>query len=106
MRNGVFGYPAIERVVFGRPCTEALAEAAERNGAERVFFIASGTLFANNNPRGRLKAARGSRFAAVAGTTRATTLRVAIGDAATAAPRNGADVYPKGSHRYRRRGAQ
>ena len=92
MRNGVFGYPAIERVVFGRPCAETLAEEAVRIGAERVFFIASGTLFANTDLPGRLKAALGSRFAGVAGPIRAHTPRDDVVAAANAARAAGSDL--------------
>ncbi len=61
---GVFDTIAIERVVFGRPCPEALPEEADRIGAKRLFLIVSKTLDEETDQidlnRGQI-AARGHR---------------------------------------------
>jgi alcohol dehydrogenase class IV len=44
MRSGLYAYLPQERVVFGRPAADAVAEECERLGAKRAFIIASHTL--------------------------------------------------------------
>ena len=44
MQSGLYAYLPQERVVFGRPAAEAVAEECERLGAKRAFIIASHTL--------------------------------------------------------------
>jgi maleylacetate reductase len=44
MRAGVLSFPAIERIVYGRPAADALLDETQRLGAERVFLIVSGTM--------------------------------------------------------------
>jgi len=43
-RTGVHNFPAIDRVIYGKPASEALNEEAERLSAKRVFLIVSRTL--------------------------------------------------------------
>ena len=38
MREDVFVFPALERLVYGKPAAAALAAEAERFGAKRVFL--------------------------------------------------------------------
>ena len=40
MRAGEIVFTGMERVVFGRPAAESVAEAADRLGARRVFILA------------------------------------------------------------------
>ena len=44
MLSGVYRFPQMENVVFGRPFAEALAEEVGRIDARAVFVLASGTL--------------------------------------------------------------
>lgn len=44
MTPGVYSYLPQERVVWGRPAAEAVAEEAERRGARRLFLLTSRTL--------------------------------------------------------------
>lgn len=44
MRPGEIVFTGMERVVFGRPAAQAVAEAADRLDAKRVFILAGGTL--------------------------------------------------------------
>ena len=44
MRAGEIVFTGMERVVFGRPAADAVAEAADRLGAKHVFILAGKTL--------------------------------------------------------------
>ena len=44
MLSGVYRFPAMESVVFGKPFVEALAPEVDRLEALAVFILASGTL--------------------------------------------------------------
>ena len=44
MLSGVYRFPAMESVVFGKAYTEALAQEVDRLDARAVFVLASGTL--------------------------------------------------------------
>jgi len=44
MRAGEIVFTGMERVVFGRPAAKAVADAADRLGAKRVFILAGKTL--------------------------------------------------------------
>ena len=41
---GLYRYPRMDRVAFGRPWEQVLTEEVERLGASRVFAIAGSTL--------------------------------------------------------------
>jgi hypothetical protein len=43
MREDVFVFPALERLVYGKPAALALAAEVERIDAKRVFLVVSGT---------------------------------------------------------------
>ena len=60
MRAGEIVFTGMERVVFGRPAAEAVAEAAERLGARRVFILAGTTLNRKTDAVRRIAAALGS----------------------------------------------
>jgi maleylacetate reductase len=44
MRSGAYAFPAIERIVYGRPAAQTLSEEVERLAARRVFLLVSGTM--------------------------------------------------------------
>ena len=48
MQTGRINFTGMERVIFGTPAAEAIAEEAAARGAERVFLLVGGTL--NRNP--------------------------------------------------------
>lgn len=56
---------ALERVLYGKPAARALADEAERLGAERVFLLVSSTLNEKTDEVEKIRAALGSRVAAV-----------------------------------------
>ena len=51
MLSGVYRFPQMESVVFGKPFAEALAQEVDRLDARAVFVLASGTLVARDRPR-------------------------------------------------------
>src|ERR671919_85659 len=65
MRAGEIVFTGMDRVVFGRPAAEAVAEAAERLGAKRVFILAGKTLNRETDAVRRIVGALGSRYAGV-----------------------------------------
>ena len=64
MRAGTLAFPAIDRIVYGRPAALALSEEVERLGAQRVFLIVSGTMNRNTDEVEKVRAELGSRYAA------------------------------------------
>ncbi len=63
LESGHYDYLAQERIVYGRPAAEAVADEAERLGAGRVFVVASRTLSRKTDVVAGLRAALGARFA-------------------------------------------
>ena len=63
MREAVFDFPALERVIYGGPAAQAIAAEAERLGAKRVFLIVSGTMNRATGEVEKVRAALGSRYA-------------------------------------------
>ena len=63
MRTGEIVFTAMERVVFGRPAAEVVAETAGRLGAGRVFILAGSTLNRKTDAVRRIAAALGPRYA-------------------------------------------
>ena len=41
MREDVFEFPALERLIYGKPAAAALAVEVERIGAKHVFLVVS-----------------------------------------------------------------
>jgi len=92
MTQGTYRYPNMDRVQYGRPFAEALAEERGRLDARRVFLIAGGTL---SRETGFVDAARATLGNHVTGTwTRigAHTPRIDVVEAASAARAVGADL--------------
>ena len=63
MREEVFEFPALERLVYGRPAAPALAAEVERIDARRVFLVVSGTMNRTTDEVEKVRAALGSRHA-------------------------------------------
>ena len=92
MRTGIYRFPAMENVVYGRPFAEALREEVERSGADSVFLLASGTLDRETDLVGEVRRALGNRLAGVCAKIGAHTPRSDVVDAANAAHAAGADL--------------
>ena len=82
----------MERVIYGTPLTEALAEELERIGAAAVYVLASGTLARQTDVIERARVVLGNRLAGVCAKIGAHTPRIDVLAAANAAREARADM--------------
>jgi maleylacetate reductase len=92
MMTGVYRFPPMESVIYGRPFAEALTEQVEASGANSVFLLASGTLARETDMVGQVRTALGNRLAGVHAKIGAHTPRSDVVDAAHAVRAAGADL--------------
>lgn len=92
LRQGVFSYPEIERVVFGMPFVEALKTEADRLNVSRIFVLASGTLARQTDCLSRLESEMGGRIAGIYDRLRPHVQREDVLEATSAARELGADL--------------
>jgi maleylacetate reductase len=92
MLSGVYRFPQMESVVFGKPFSEALAQEVDRLDARAVFVMASGTLSRETDLVGRLRQTLGNRFAGLCAKIGAHTPRNDVVAAANSARDSGADL--------------
>jgi maleylacetate reductase len=92
MREAVFDFPALERLVYGKPAAQALATEVERMGAKRVFLVVSGTMNRTTDEVEKVRAALGNRYAGSYDGIPPFTPRSAVLEAAQLARAAGADL--------------
>ena len=92
MRSGMFVFPAIERIVYGRPAAAALRAEVERLGANRVFLIVSGTMNRTTDEVTKVRDALAGRYAGHFDQVPPHTPRDAVLEAARAARVAGVDL--------------
>jgi len=92
MLSGVYRFPPMESVIYGRPFAEAVKEQVEQSGATAVFLLASGTLARETGLVGQIRDALGNRLAGVHARIGAHTPRTDVVEAANAARAAGADL--------------
>jgi maleylacetate reductase len=92
MLSGVYRFPQMESVVFGKPFAEALAQEVDRLDARAVFVLASGTLARTTDTIDRLRQVLGNRIAGVCAKIGAHTPRTDVVEAANAAREVRADL--------------
>jgi maleylacetate reductase len=92
MLSGVYRFPAMESVIFGKPFAEALGQEVDRVEARAVFILASGTLARETDTVERLRRMLGNRLAGVCAKIGAHTPRTDVVAAANAAREAGADL--------------
>ena len=92
MLSGVYRFPAMESVVFGKPFVEALAQEIDRVEARAVLILASGTLARTTDTVDRLRRMLGNRLAGVCAKIGAHTPRTDVVAAANAAREAGTDL--------------
>lgn len=63
LQSGRVEFGRMDEVIFGRPAAEAVAEATQRLGAERVLLMVSGTLNRSTDEIERVRRALGNRCA-------------------------------------------
>jgi maleylacetate reductase len=62
---GIYQFPQMDRVIFGKSAAQALAEEAERLNAKRIFLIASNTLNTKTDEIERIRKGLGDRHAGI-----------------------------------------
>ena len=92
MLSGVYRFPLMESVVFGKPCADALAEEVDELDARAVFILASGTLSRETDLVDQLRQALGNRFAGLYAKIGAHTPRTDVVAAANLAREARADL--------------
>src|SRR5271169_744508 len=92
MLSGVYRFPAMESVIFGKPFAEALAQEVDRIEARSVFILACGTLDRTTDTVDRLRQMLGNRLAGVCAKIGAHTPRTDVVAAANAAREASADL--------------
>src|SRR6516162_3253789 len=92
MLTGVYRFPAMDSVVFGKPFVDAAAQEVDRVEARAVFILASGTLAREADTVERLSQMLGNRLAGLRAKIGAHTPRTDVVAAANAAREAGADL--------------
>src|SRR4051794_39852135 len=92
MLSGIYRFPAMDSVVFGKPFAKALAQQVDQFDARAVFVLASGTLARTTDTTNQLREALGNRMAGIHAKIGAHTPRTDVVDAANAAREAGADL--------------
>ena len=92
MIQGVHRYPPMERVIYGVPLAEALAQEIDRIGASAVYVLASGTLTRQTDVIDRVRGVLGNKLAGVCAKIGAHTPRIDVVAAANAAREAHADA--------------
>jgi maleylacetate reductase len=92
MIQGIHRYPPMDRVIYGIPLAEALAEEAGRLDARAVYVLASGTLDRQTGVVDTVRRVLGNRLAGVCAKIGAHTPRTDVVDAANQARAASADL--------------
>jgi maleylacetate reductase len=92
MQSGVFRYPPMDSVIYGKPFAEALADEARRLGANAVYVLAGRTLSRETDVLRQVRDALGNKLAGVCTEIGAHTPRNDVVAAANAARAAGADL--------------
>ena len=92
MRSGIYSYPNTQRVIFGTPFEQAISKELETVGAQRVFVLASGSLFRQTEVVHQLRTVLGSRCVGLFLEMPAHTPRIAVVKAAQEAQEVQADL--------------
>jgi maleylacetate reductase len=92
MKSGVYRYPRMDRVIYGRPMAEVLGAEVERLDAHAVYVLASGSLARDTDVVTAVRRVLGNRCAGVAARIGAHTPRTDVVEAANAAREANADL--------------
>ncbi len=92
MGQATISFTAMDRVIIGKPAAEAVAEEADRQGANHVFVIASGTLDRETDQIDQVARALGARYCGRFAVMPAHSPRDAVVSCANAARDVGADL--------------
>lgn len=83
--SGAHLFPPMDRVIFGKPCAQAVSDEAERLGARRVFLIVSRTLSVSTSEIDKVRIALGDRHAGTYDRVPSHTTRAEVAEATAAA---------------------
>jgi maleylacetate reductase len=92
MVQGIHRYPPMERVVYGIPLAEALADEVGRLGSRAVYVMASGTLNRETDLVETVRRVLGNRMAGLCARIGAHTPRIDVVSAANEARAAKADL--------------
>jgi maleylacetate reductase len=92
MQSGVYRYPEMDRVIYGKPFAESLGSEVDRLEARAVFVLASGTLARETDTITKARDVLGNRLAGVNAKIGAHTPRTDVVAAANAAREVKADL--------------
>jgi len=92
MRENVFVFPGLERLIYGKPAAAALAAEVERIGAKRVFLVVSGTMNRTTDEVEKLRAILGGRYAGTYDKVAPFNPRLGVLEAAELARAGGTDL--------------
>jgi maleylacetate reductase len=92
MQQGQIAFTMMDRVLFGKPAAQAIAEEAERLGAKRVFLLVGGTLNRETDEIRKVEALLGERFCGLHDSMPAHSPRHAVVACANAARAAGTDL--------------
>lgn len=92
MIHGIHRYPPMERVIYGTPLAQALAEEVNRLGSRSVYVLASGTLNRETDVVDTVRQVLGNRLAGVCARIGAHTPRTDVVAAANEARAANADL--------------
>jgi len=90
--QGMYGFPSIEFVIYGKPAAEALVEEVRRLAAARVYLVVSRTLNRTTEEIEKIRKALGSRYAGTFDSVPQHTTRTSVVAVAKAASEASADL--------------
>jgi len=90
--QGMYGFPAMDHVIYGRPAADALVEEVARLGATRVYLVVSRTLNTTTAEIEKIREALGSRYAGTFDSVPQHTTRTTVVTVAKAAREASADL--------------
>jgi len=92
MMQGIHRFPPMERVIYGTPLAEALAQEIERTNVRAIYVLASGTLMRETDAIETVRRVLGNKLAGICARIGAHTLRPDVIAAANAAREAGCDA--------------
>ena len=84
-KSGIYNFPPMDRVVYGKTCSDAVRGEAERLEANRVFLMVSGTLNRTTDEIERVRLALGTRYGGTYDKVPQHTTRREVAEATAAA---------------------
>ena len=92
LRTGIYSYPHTQRIIYGAPFAQALAQEVDTVGAQRVYLLASGSLSRDTDAVQQVLQVLGPRSVGVFDAMPAHTPRTAVVQAALQARQARADL--------------